>query len=54
MASPQQQGGGGLDDLCEVMPQLPSVVTYQSMFGAGVMSQRLCDLLNSHNSPYHG
>ena len=54
MASPQQQGGGGLDDLCEVMPQLPSAVTYQATSGAGVRSQRLCGSLNSHNAPLHG
>lgn len=30
MASPQQQSGGGLGDLYEVMAQLPSAVIYQA------------------------
>lgn len=53
MASPQQQGGGVLGDLGEVMPQLLSMI-YQATSRTRVMSQRLCDILNSHHPPHHG
>lgn len=45
MAFPHKQGGGGLDDLSEVMPHQPCAMTYLAATRARMKSQRLYDLL---------